>query len=1520
MNRIHFIPLLGLLPVAAFGQIPEHVNVACCAQVTSTPALAPKSARGLVDGSIGRGASFEVGTSGEGTVTFTFAEPRPVSGLRFYQSSEVYHATAYAVEADRDGDGTFEQRLVESDTAPLQQWIEHQWQTTTLIAIRLRCRSGVSKGRRAHPTLGEVEILGAWRAGDLVRVNAAGLFVPRLHAVRPLRRTTELVVNGRQPAVLASGDDAYEPAVAELLTGLAELGLAAERVSDIATAAPGGRTVICLGSMLDNPLIERLYWNRYTFVDALVPGTGSVLIHTVYDAYPYNGGCNIVVIGCSQPDAAIRGVKRFLGTVKDGELSYALIRAPQAESAASSGKVDPTFCDFTKYANEYLKTGEKAYADRACAAMKIMSRLYAPGGDREKPVGSSSRRQMPWPEETTSWEILCAWDAFEEYPGIDDELRLGFTNALLEFTRDLVSHVSGYGGIGHRDLVSWNHTTFPLLGVHFGARYFQRYYGLTDMPAMLAKAHACLSAQARSWKPQEDADGYLTLTTAHSQVYSLAEGQMDYFSRGNIARYADYMVGICDNMGLASGFGDSGVSSRPNLPGRALPLALWWTRDPGYKWLLQHYSRGSWENPYDRGLTPVRPDRFLGVQPFFTDPQVYEWVQSVPTYNERFIKADVPFAESFDKISFRENWEPSGQYLLLDGHARGKHLHYDANAIIEFVEGGERWLLDHDYLTRNTTEHAMLSVLRNGRADQLIPSLAGLSVWADLPELGYTDTYVRDYSACNWRRQILWCRGEWFLVADTVTARSAGDYDLELTWKTMDETGHQTIVDADDFVAERGGTATRPVDCTMVDDPSASGGKALLMGRGTSVIAFGIDLPDGDYSLSIIGYGVDGSSDSLWGTVDTDEKQAFHLPKERYGASAGDHALSSDTPNVRLTGGTSHAVVVKLRERPPVRIDRFVLRDARGQEHVFEAENLPPAPPASEETKRVFRVQSVTPVKAWVTNHERAGITVPVSVLHQRRSGRIEAGASAAFVSLLSVSRPDKRRTLDAAQLAPNLIAVRGSADGIALLGDVDAAGIRADVHAGLLTGSRICLAGLRRLDMAGHHMEATAPVDLQIDWRTRDVTLRCRSEGEAVTVRVGQDRFTVGADGPTARRKLGQHSDVAGYAELVRSTLGRQPPAADAETVVESAAPAPAWSALGQGDGVACMKVADLADGLGPQLFVCRGSQLHCLARDGALRWSFATQGQVRDVAFGDVRQSPGLEVVLGSADASLYVLSGSGELLDRHEMRGIPWARSFGDRAFGVFSVLVGDITGDAKPEIVATLQNFDLVALTPDWDVLWRRDHALHGSTQASFEDGDGDGVPDLIFVGDKYGSTKAADFSGQLKHRCYTSIGDVHYVVVDLDGDAVPEVVTGSSTGDMVAAPCGVGTPPLWRFDNFGYPVNRLHACDLDDDGAAEVLMASGTGYLYVLNGQGEVRWQDRVGRSVNDIAVLELNGEKTVAYADQGGTIRLARAHGKRVLDLRTPSAPMRLSSLNDGDQVLLVAALADGRVAAYRVP
>lgn len=1348
-----------------------------------------------------------------------------------------------------------------------------------------------------------------------------------LQSVRTIERSTPLSTAGRPPALLAPSSSAYAESVGLLAAGLAAVGIAAEQVADIAAADPAARTVICLGTMVDNPLIERLYWNRYTWVDALKPGNGRYLLHTVYDPYPFNGGHNVIIIGCLDAAGAVLGVKRFLALLEGGSLPYVVESGPQAPSLdpaagrALQAKPEPTFLEFLQNANGYLQTGAEAHARQAIAALDVMARLYAPDGQRGAGTTLTYER-LPFDEEMASWEILCAWDAFEECPLLTDVQRLAFSNVMLRFTRELVRYCSEYRAIDARYTISWNHTTFPLLGLHFGARYFDRYYHLADLPEMLTKARMGFTGQARSWKPQEDADLYMTLTTEHAYIYCMAENRMDAAVIANLKRSADYVVGWCDNLGRSSGFGDATIITTTRFLGdRLLPLAQRWTGDGGYGWLMNHYSGHRWKNPFSRGEPPVRPDRLTGVNVFKMDPAVYEFTQTRPSYNEPFQRADVSPAEAFDKISFRENWEPDGQYLIIDGLARGKHLHYDGNSILEFVEGGERWLLSHDYLTRNTTEHSMLSILRDGRCDQLVPSLAGLAASGDLPGIGYTRTFLKNYNGCDWQRQILWRKGGWFLVADSVTPRVAGDYTFDLTWKTIDRDGNQRVDARGNFVAARGVGRERTLNCSLVDEPGVSG-KSLQLDGNNARVAFGVDLPAGDYSLTIVGKGRPSGGDTERSeavriSVDLGSEESFGLSPNGARPAGGEKTVTP-AQKVTLRGEGPHLLLVTpVGHRTPLRIDRFVFEDAKGAAHVYEAEHLPPAPPSRPDQGRQFFIKPADAVASWVSNHERSGIPVPISILHQRKGGELRTGEVTRMASLIYASRPGMRRDLQPSRVAENVIAIHGGDPGLVLLGDATLSGLVARVEAGWVTPQRLAFVGLRQFHLSDLELESPVPDDLELDLATGEATVQAPPAGvRLMFINAGRSEI-FDLEGGRHAVKFGK-SGTPLVANRVVEALIKSPPKADVIPPPPPGEPSqPAWLTFAPDGQIATVKIADLDDGEGERIFVCRDKSLHCLSPEGRLLWQFDTAGTVRDVAFGELRPNPGKEILVGSADTHVYLLSSTGQLIERHQMRGVQYARSSGDNPYGVFGVGIWDLKGDGKNEMVVTLSSYDVQVLSSDWRLRWNQHHALHGSTQLSFEDLDGDRRPDTLLVGDKYGNCIGLSPAGMLVYRGTTSIGDVAYVVTSLDGGKTRHIVSGSSAGDMMATVASSGAKPLWRFDNFGYAVNRLRVADVTGGGASNVIVASGTGYLYVLNADGRVAWQNRAGHCINDVIVIETTKGPMVAYCDESGPVCAADARGKVVHEFLPPSPARRMIAVASPERELIVMVLADGRLVAY---
>ena len=189
---------------------------------------------------------------------------------------------------------------------------------------------------------------------------------------------------------------------------------------------------------------------------------------------------------------------------------------------------------------------------------------------------------MTWPEETNSRYIFAMWDAVEESVVFNDEERIRITRMLLQFLRALVPLTSNYENLEEHASIRWNHTTFPLLGLYYGGRYFNRYYGLKETNAILCKASAAFAGQEKSWKPQCDADSYLTLTMSHMIEYALAEARTAFFDAGHLETYANYLIGISDNEGRGSGFGDSSLQLTNSIPLSGVHYAFCYSRNPKY--------------------------------------------------------------------------------------------------------------------------------------------------------------------------------------------------------------------------------------------------------------------------------------------------------------------------------------------------------------------------------------------------------------------------------------------------------------------------------------------------------------------------------------------------------------------------------------------------------------------------------------------------------------------------------------------------------------------------------------------------------------------------------------------------------------------------------------------------------------------------------------------------------------------------------------------------------------------------
>lgn len=1277
--------------------------------------------------------------------------------------------------------------------------------------------------------------------------------------LKPLMLDTTLVADGQARAVICHAEDPAWRAAAEVVRAAVRDATGCElpmvAADELSFEDADAQNLILLGMLDNNRHVARLYHNFYVCLDVGYTGREGYVIRSVHN--PWGAGHNTILLGGSYAEGTARAAEAFAPIVANAaqgdsltigrqlvlEFDGADRQEPthepwtpeQLETAVKGGR-DLMFSPgqgrsgvsrLVSFGETFQRTGDPLAGEAYKAMMQALWEYY---NTDEYILSEGLARYDTDFRDAWTWEVAVLWDLHEESGLFNDEERLRYTNLVMK----LMLEIEAYQGYV-RHLEYWltnntivhNHNTFPALGAYFVGEYFQRHYGLERAQLWLDVAHGVFRGQRHSPKPLEDAAAYQWLPIIHTMIYSLAGGDTTFFDEGHALEAARVAQMVTDNAGWQSAFGDHSEYKSASCIRPMLPPIVWYHRDPRVAWFMEKVG-GPADGPigqlYHTEVRPVPPTEHIGLTLARLPRMCYDYVPNSPQYPAPL---NLPYEVSFDKLAFRAGLETTDAYMLLDGFGRGTHLHFDANAIIRYAEGGEPLLVDGEYIKNAPKYHNALVIIRDGQSE-LPPAITGLGAGADLPACAYSRTWLNDYNGTEWTRRIVWRGNDYVLVDDRVEAREPGEYTLRCCWRpwgdVMSLEGNTLtvrhppmtlqIVNADgapaslEYMKTSGGLPisrlARQVGLTL----AAGAGYRFVnvieahpqeQQRPITVrrVAEGLTVVERPEGAEVIALGPEG----LAAAGIAGEAELVVLGEGLLISTGVTELSPQGETEQRFATGETPARFTEIRER--VLAMPAMSATAGGAD--LQAPPLTEAWRAGgfEPPLQPLRVASVT------SDQETYGRYGPVEKL-------IDGGFNS---SVFSAQWP---------------------------------AGVTPTITLELMSAAEISSVELREWHMSETWDIGERRLELSSDGFVNDVRVVDAPFVESGTQRWGNNVNTIMTVPVNQRARQLRltispaREDASVYLAEV-TVYGTQPGAFPEITAVTT-------GALGEG-GAPVVVVASAA------------GEIRAFDADGGLLWDYDTgdRARVNALACADFNGDGRIEIAWGGDGARLGLLTSDGTPLWQvtpPQYRGIP---------SDVMTIVPADIDGKGTPEIIAGARSWQYFAYDGAGEMLWRNIIYAHSATVGYADDFDGDGLPEIV-GGNAYYTLNLIDQDGK---RIYSRnrLGPEQTAVgsADVDGDGLPEILMGTDLGELICYD-GDGSP-LWQA-NVGDKTTRILSMDLDGDGVAEIVCAAESANVYAFDASGALIWRRALPDGVTDLALLPGQAPRFVAAAGAAGVIVL----------------------------------------------
>jgi hypothetical protein len=622
---------------------------------------------------------------------------------------------------------------------------------------------------------------------------------------RTVERATSLVIDGQSEAVIVYPSIAQGRALGETVqkviaeaTGVT-LTLAADtELIDQIPAWPAEsyrrQPLIVLGNIHNNRAMLPLYGNLLAAADANYPGGDGYTVRTVVD--PYGTGANQIVLGASSNVGLEAAAEAFAAIIKEHATQGSLVLpgivrvVPGGKYVQIVAKAGPAASNYHWTGNEQLlaTTVEKV---RAAAYMKPETKSHNPGHYGKE----SAIRELIALIQTGALEP-------EEVNHIENILLAG-----------LHEEYGGYWIVHGAKWLGTRHQTMGMMGFLVTADYLLNRAKPNAEAAVFLRqcvdeAHAYFHQFDENYR-DEGNDNTSFDSAGPIGRYVMAYGSTRYFTSGAAKSAAMRALMMMDNRGwfLAPGNYEDVRQGKMTYgvdTANSVGLPAFGYGDGELRWIIENarginaMGGGGWafgggiaggSYPLPAHVKPIEPRRWLGVSVLPLQPYYYNLSGNYMTHGaqggEHAWHALIPKDKAVEMITFRDRFDPQGQYLFLNGFQGGRYNSMDVNAILRYSDRGHIWLMAQTEQLGQYFRNA-LHVANGYRDDYFsMPGTIRLDASADFDDVGMTATTLPAYNASDWTRHILWRRGEYFVVIDTATFLEDGPYDLTCTWRSL---------------------------------------------------------------------------------------------------------------------------------------------------------------------------------------------------------------------------------------------------------------------------------------------------------------------------------------------------------------------------------------------------------------------------------------------------------------------------------------------------------------------------------------------------------------------------------------------------------------------------------------------------------------------------------------------------------------------------------------------------------------